>query len=94
MKIIYFKNHFKHYKHYLKLFIHNFLNIFKCQRLCMKCNIKFTYHEDLILHEKQIHKKNYMRKLKMFLNKLKMHFIKKSASLKILRKNKQKSICV
>ena len=29
-----------------------------------------------------------MRKLKLFLNKLEVHFIKKNASLKVLRKNK------
>ena len=74
--------------------MHNFLNIFECQRLCMKCNIKFAHHENLMLHEKQIYKKSYMKKLKMFLNKLEMHFIKKNASLKALRKNKQKSVCV
>ena len=60
----------------------------------MKCNTEFAHHENLMLYKKQIHKKNYMKKSKMFLNKLKVHFMKKNTSLKILKKNKQKSICV
>ena len=60
----------------------------------MKCNIKFAYYEDLTLYKKQTYKKNYIKKLKMFLNKLKMHFMKKNTSLKVLKKNKQKLICV
>ena len=52
----------------------------------MKCNTEFAHYKDLMLYEKQTHEKSYIRKLKMFLNKLKVHFIKKSALLKVLRK--------